>query len=341
MRRNFGDLLARVMPFDLVIDEETADGHDARVSKTSVCGSWGAITGTLRYFADRFGVPRASIEGTQLAASLVRRYATATGGELAVDPRSRDALILTQRVTYHGFELERDEEDVEVFPAGREQEARQALAMALARSEARHPAVRRNQRAIDETRELYKRSGGTTPRLSLSDLAARYEALLSNVSTMREYHAASLKLNLWELVSPDERQRLLDLPSAVEIRGKWIDIDYDIEAAGEGERGPPVARLRLPEKLARSLVDEELPALDRPLRFIVLRGPRGAVRASSLSELQDLLDKPWSPGEQDEPRPRRSRDDRPQRRHGHAGRGEGRGAGKQRGNPGGRRRRRR
>ena len=56
MRRNFCDLLARVMPFDLVIDEETDDGQEARVSKTSVCGSWGPITGTLRYFADRFGV---------------------------------------------------------------------------------------------------------------------------------------------------------------------------------------------------------------------------------------------------------------------------------------------
>ena len=41
------------MPFDLVIDEETAWGEEARVSKTSVCGSWGAIAGELRYFADR------------------------------------------------------------------------------------------------------------------------------------------------------------------------------------------------------------------------------------------------------------------------------------------------
>jgi len=346
MRRAFCDLLARVMPFDLVIDEETADGREARVSKTSVCGSWGAITGTLRYFADRFGVPRASIEGTQLAASLVRRYASATAGELAVDPRSRDALVITQRVTYHGFELERDEEDVDDFPAGREEEARQVLATALARSEARHPAVRRNQRAIDETRELYRRSGGTTPRLTLGDLVARYHALLSNVSSMREYHAASLKLNLWDLISPDERQRLLDLPSAVEIRGKWIDIDYDIEPAGEGDPGRPVARLRLPEKLARSLVDEELPTLDRALRFIVTRGPRGAVRASSLAELQHLLDQPWSPGEQEDSRPRRSREDRPPRRHGREGRGQGRGGGererggKPRGSQGRRRRRR-
>jgi ATP-dependent helicase HrpA len=29
-------------------------------------GSWGAVAGTLRFFADRFGVPRAGIEGTQL-----------------------------------------------------------------------------------------------------------------------------------------------------------------------------------------------------------------------------------------------------------------------------------
>jgi hypothetical protein len=353
MRRAFSDLLARVMPFDLVIDEETADGQEARVSKTCVCVSWGPITGTLRYFADRFGVPRASIEGTQLPMSLIRRHATATGGVLAVDSsRSRDAVVLLQRVTYHGFELEREEEDVDVFPEGREQEARQALALALAKGEARHPAVRRNQRAIDETRELYRRSGGRTPRLTLADLATRYETLLAPVNSTKAYHAAPLKLDLWSLVSPDERQRLLDLPSAVEVRGKWINIDYDLESDGEGT-STPVARLRLPEKLARSLVEEELPVLDRPLRFVVSRGPRGAVRATSLIELQDILDRPWSPDEPMEMRPRRSRDDRPQRgsrgprgqreRHFERGgdRSGGRGARRGRGGRGGGRGRRR
>jgi hypothetical protein len=346
MRRAFCDLVARVMPFDLVIDEETADGQEARVSKTSVCGSWGAIAGTLRYFADRFGVPRASIEGTQLPLTLIRRYAAASGGMLAVDPsRSRDALVLTQRVTYHGFELERDEEDVDDFPAGREQEARQVLAEALARGEARHPAVRRNQRAIDETRELHRRSGGRTPRLSLADLAARYAELLADVSSMKAYQAAPLKLDLWPLVNPEERQRLLDLPSAVEIRGKWINIDYDLEAAPEGDPATPVARLRLPEKLARSLVDEELPVLDRPLRFVVLRGPRGAVRAASLGDLQHLLDQPWSPDEPLDARPRR-RDEHPRRRHDDRDFSGGRGRGNQqnresRSGRGGRRRRRR
>ena len=131
---------------------------------------------------------------------------------------------------------------------------------------------------------------------------------------MNEFHMAPLKLDLWNLVPPEERQRLLDLPSAVEVRGKWIDVDYDVETASENEPTTPVARLRLPEKLAKSLVAEELPVLDRPLRFIVTRGPRGTVRAASLGELQALLDRPWSPDEMVEDRRHRKRDTRPPRR---------------------------
>ena len=317
MRRSFCDLVARVMPFDLVIDEETADGQEARVSKTSVCGSWGAITGTLRYFADRFGIPRASIEGTQLPMGLVRRYATTSGGSLEVGTSgSRDTLIVSQRVTYQGFELERDTETLNDFPDGREAEARQTLASALASGEARHPAVRRNRRAIDEMRELYRRSGGLTPRLNQADLTARYMELLANVDSMDQFHSIPLKLDLWPLISPADRERLLALPSAVEVRGKWIDVDYDLEQQSRTEEGAArdaseqqvaVARLRLPEKMARSLADEELPELDRPLRFVVLRGPRGAVRASSLAELQEILARPWSPDEPFEERPRRKK----------------------------------
>src|SRR6185436_258585 len=75
LRDRFIHLIAKVMPFDLVIDEETADGQEARISKTSLAGSWGAVAGSVRYFADRFGVPRASIEGTTIPYDLVRMYA--------------------------------------------------------------------------------------------------------------------------------------------------------------------------------------------------------------------------------------------------------------------------
>src|SRR5213593_4947010 len=107
----FADLVAKIMPFDLVIDEETADRREARVSRGSVCGSWGAVAGTLRYFADRFGVPRASIEGTQLPERALRRYARrGAPGVVFERQRRREGLMVVRTVEYFGFVLEREVE---------------------------------------------------------------------------------------------------------------------------------------------------------------------------------------------------------------------------------------
>ena len=51
--------------------------------------SWGAVAGSLRYFADRFGVPRAGIEGTQLSIELIKQYAQRHPPELALEPGAR------------------------------------------------------------------------------------------------------------------------------------------------------------------------------------------------------------------------------------------------------------
>ncbi|OYV63807.1 MAG: DEAD/DEAH box helicase, partial [Gemmatimonadetes bacterium 21-71-4] len=158
--RSFQELLARFKPFTLVIDERTATGDEARVSKTSVCGSWGAIAGELRYFADKFGVPRAGIEGTQIPADLVRQYATRRDRELAYDARRRQGtLVLVRRVDYFGFELERDVEELDDFPPELAGRARALLADAVARGESRHPGARRNRAAIEIVREAWRRSG--------------------------------------------------------------------------------------------------------------------------------------------------------------------------------------
>jgi hypothetical protein len=290
--RAFADLVARYMPFDLVIDEETVDGQKARVSRTSVCGSWGAIAGNLRFFADRFGVPRAAIDGTQIPADLVRRYAQRSEATLAFETaRKHPALVLVRRVDYFGFELERETEVVtDTFPEGMDDAARDVLADALARGLARHPAVKRNQAAVEEVREVYRRSGGRTPPLGAAELAAMYRPLLNNISSINQFWHAPLDLDLDALLPHEERVPYLELPDRVSVRGRDVDIDYDVEPGPLG-----VARLRLPEKMARTLVEEELPVLDRPVRFTVLRGQRGTVRASTLDELQDLLDRPWSP----------------------------------------------
>jgi hypothetical protein len=112
---------------------------------------------------------------------------------------------------------------------------------------------------------------------------------------MEDFRSSSLAVDFDSIVRPEDRARWMALPDFVTVRGREVPIDYDVEDIDGARRG--VARLRLPEKLARTLAEEEIPALDRPVRFTVLRGPRGAVRAASLGELQEILDRPWSPNE--------------------------------------------
>ncbi|MBC7672409.1 MAG: DEAD/DEAH box helicase [Polaromonas sp.] len=297
-RRQFASLLAEYMPFDLVIDEQTSWGEEARVSKTSVCGSWGAIAGELRYFADKFGNPRASIEGTQLPMDVIRPFATGDEATMVYDGERRKApLVLRRRVEYFGFELEREVEAVEEFPPGREDEARKVLADALARGEARHFAVKDNLGIIDAVRMAWRRSGGTLPRLSQPELATLYERRLAGVHTLTEFKQADLALAAdLESWSPRaERAKFDALPARVSVRDRDVEIDYDVEEVNGAPVG--VARLQLPEKVARTLTAGEVPVLDRPVRFVVYRGQRGQVRAKTLEELQLLLDAPWTDDE--------------------------------------------
>jgi hypothetical protein len=297
--KKFAELLARYMPLDLVIDEQTADGSEARVSKTSVCGSWGAIAGELRYFADRSGNPRAAIEGTQIPMHFIRRYATRGVSEISYDARHKGGqLIIENKVEYFGFELEHEAEVVEEIPAEFADKARHALAEAMAKGQARHASIKRNRASIEKIRETWRRSGGVTPRFRLSDVVGWYEQRLAGITSMNDFRNTRFTLDPDEIVPREIRERYADLPGVVVIRDREIDIEYDVEENDGQLTG--VARLRLPEKLARNLSEEELPVLDRPLRFVVIRGQRGAIRADLLEDLQDQLDRPWSPDEVDE-----------------------------------------
>ena len=347
--RRFADLIARFMPFDLVVEEHTADGHEARVSKTSVCGSWGAVAGTLRYFADRFGVPRASIEGTQLSMDVLKQYAERRPPELVLDAeRKHSPVLLRRRVMYYGFELSSEIEGLTTFPPELATAARHLLAEAAARGELRHPAVRRNQQNVEEIRDVWRRLGGITPRLGQAELTAWYEAQMQDANDWEHIRTLPLKLDRRSFISEEQLASARALPGAVEIRDRAVDLDYDIEEVDGTLR--PVVRLRLPEKIARTLVVEELPEFDRPLRFMVPRGQRGSVRAADLPTLQQRLDDPYT----DEERlsAQRSRDQKHERgggrdvqearaqfkRHGRQG-GHGGGSkhsGKSGGKPGGR-----
>jgi HrpA-like RNA helicase len=311
--KKFTALLARYMPLDLVIDEETADGSEARVSKTSVCGSWGPIAGELRYFADRSGNPRAAIEGTQIPMHLIRRYATRGISEIAYDPKQKGGqLVIRRTLEYFGFELEKETEAVEEFSPEIVARAHRALADAMAKGQARHGSVKRNRASVDKIRETWRKSGGATPRFRLSDLTSWYEERLAGISSMNQFRNARFTLDPEEIVPREARDRYSHLPETAVIRDREIDIEYDVEESDGTFTG--VARLRLPEKLARNLTEPELPVLDRPLRFVVIRGQRGAIRANTLEELQEALDRPWSPDEVEEVRVSREHESRDERR---------------------------
>ncbi|MCY1015017.1 DEAD/DEAH box helicase [Pyxidicoccus sp. MSG2] len=291
----FTGLLACFMPFDVVIDELTAEGEPVRISKTSVCGSFGAVAGSIRYFADRSGTTQASIEGTQVPLDLLRRYAWRGEPVVAYDAR-RDSLVLERSLEHSGFELDREVEVLDAWGPELAGQARHALAEALAKGEAHHPEAQRNLPRVEEVREVWRRSGGQTPGLEVPELTARYEALLDGVDSMKDFLARPLALDVESLVAPDVRARFMALPAGAFVREQAVPLVYDVEL---DEEGMPhgVVWLDLPEKLARTLVEEELPPFDRPVRFRVRRGRRGFVHGDTLYDLQDQLDLPWTSDE--------------------------------------------
>ncbi|HEX6433552.1 MAG TPA: DEAD/DEAH box helicase, partial [Gemmatimonadales bacterium] len=288
IRRRWSDLIARIMPFDLVIDEHTADGQEARVSKTSVAGSWGAVAGNLRYFADRFGVPRAAIEGTTLSYDLIRKYATLGPPRVVLGgPRKHQRLMIERRRTYFGFELETEIEVIEGdIPAELLPAARDVLADAILRGETTHSDQNRLRRVLAELDELWRRSGGTLKQLSPSALRERIRAQLDRVHSGDDFMRARITLDPAELVDTPVRESLGELPGRVHLKGDAVPLDYEIED-GQG-----VARLRLREGQAKRLRPDDLPRLDRPLRFAVQRGRHPPLLADTIPALQALLRRP-------------------------------------------------
>jgi hypothetical protein len=276
------------MPFDLVIDQQTPDGQEVRVSKTSVAGTWGAVAGNIRFFADRFGVPRASVEGTTLSYELVRRHARMGPPAIVLTgSRKHQQLAVARRLSYFGFELETDIEPLGgTIPAELLPLTREALAAALLDGQTPHPDQGRIRRAASQLREWWRRSGGTLEAAADPALRVRIVAQLDGIRSWKDFLATPLVLDAEALVSEGERRRLEALPGMVRLHGDAVPLEYEVE----GGRG--MARLRLREGQARRLTLHELPTLDRPLRFEVVRGGDPPLRAQSLDELKQLLRQP-------------------------------------------------
>ncbi len=277
------DLLARVMPFSLVIDEETSWGEQVRVSQTSVCGNWGAIVGDLRYFSDRFGRTRGAIEGTQIPWDLLWKHAKVEEGQVILDPSKRRAPLVKRRIrAYHGFELDAHDTPLADFSPDVAESARRALAEAMAAGTVPHRDTRGNRETYRQLREVFRRSGGKVADVSEARLMDYFAARLANVSSFDAFVDADLSIDPTDFVSSEEYRRWLALPDTVTIRDTEVPLDYAIE------NGLAVARARINEKLLWRIEDQDLPTLDRPLHWTVLRGKRGSIRADTIEEAREL-----------------------------------------------------
>jgi hypothetical protein len=249
-----------------------------------VCGSWGGIAGTIRYFADRYGQARAAIEGTQIPYDLMRRYARTEGPEVVYDPdRRRSPLSAVRRVRYFGFDLDREIEPLEEIPAELRGAARAALVEALMTGRARHRDAKALRHTLERIGELYRRAGGELPGADGASIRAELGRRLSGVAHLSDFARADVALDVDRFVGPERRRQLEALPAWVDVSGERCPLDYEIE------NGVAIARIRMRERTARQLRPTDIPVLDRPVGFTVLRGKRAALRVDTLDEIRKLV----------------------------------------------------
>jgi len=229
-------------------------------------------------------VARAAVEGTQLPYDLMRQYARAEGPEVVYDAdRKRSPLALVRRLRYFGFELDREIEPLEEIPPELRGATRAALVEALMTGRARHRDARALRHALERMGELYRRAGGDLTEADGSAVRAELGRRLAGITCVADFSRIDLSLDVDQFVPAARRRELEALPAWVDILGERCPLDYEIQD------GVAMARVRLRERTARELRARDLPTLDRPVVFTVLRGKRSALRVDSLEELRLLL----------------------------------------------------
>jgi ATP-dependent helicase HrpA len=283
--RSFQDLLARVMPLDLVIDGETAHGERVKLSNSSVCSAHSAVAGRLSYFADRYGTPRAAIEGTSIPHELIQNYASRGEPEIELrNRRGRPRLSLVRASRYAGFVLERRRTSiVDTFPEGLEDATRREIARRVVEGITAHPNQERVSKVVQKLEDYWHRSGGALAEVHPQQVEDRILAQLQQVSSWQNFVDTVLHLSIEDCLTSEQRVSLDSLPTTATIKGNQIPLRYEMEGT------TPVVRLRFREALARRVLDRHLPILDRPIRFSVIRGKREVIQAASIEELQQRL----------------------------------------------------
>lgn len=318
----FIELVARIQPFDMVLDEETVAGESARISKTSVAGSWGGIAGSLRWFADRSGTARAGIEGTTIPYQLIKRNAVEGPPHPAlIGKGKRQRLVLERRLMYFGFALDSNIEPLDgEIPAAHLGRARRLLAEALVRGELEHPDRGRVSQAVTRLQEYWRRSGAALEAASEQALIELVEAQLGDVGSWNELQHTRISIDVDAIVPEVARRHLDGLPNGIHILGDMVPLEYIIQ------QGESMVRVHLRMGQARRLRKRDLPEFDRKALLTVRRGNQ-QLEAATPERLRELLDQ--RPARESRAARQRGTDRRKAGEHRSRGHGGGRGKGKE------------
>lgn len=285
VHQKFAELIAWIMPFSLVIDGEQADGRRVKLARDSVCNRWGAIAGSIRYFAAKDGSLRAAIEGTNIPLKLIRRYARREAPEVEYRARAKKSpLSVTHKIVYFGFELERQRESLlGEFPPELANSAVAALARALVAGLTPHPNGGSILGSVKRSGEYWRRSGGKLEGSSPAAIADAIQEQLSGINSWDDFLKSKVRIDEDSLLESTERAYLDALPATARVGGWAVPIEYDVE------NGVGIARLVFKQPQLSRLRAKDIPSLDRPLRFKVLRGSRKAILGRTLAEVRSKL----------------------------------------------------
>jgi len=169
------------------------------------------------------------------------------------------------------------------FPKGLEDSARRELARKIVAGATTHPDQQRLSKVVQRLDDYWRRSGGILTAASAGSVEEVVLAQLQQISCWQDFIDTSIHLRVEDILSAEQRAALDSLPTTAKIRGTRVPITYEIDG------NVPVVRMRLREALARRVLDRDLPTVDRPWRFTVIRGKREVAHAASVEELQQRL----------------------------------------------------
>jgi hypothetical protein len=196
-------------------------------------------------------------------------------------------LVVAHTLEYFGFELDTVEEPLTgAIPTDLAPLAIDALVNGIINGTVTHPDHGKIRRAARELDEYWRRSGGTQEGASPTRVRAAIATQLEGITSWADFEARRLELDPADHLDLATRVRLDRLPATVHLLGDATAVEYAIE------RGEGIARLRLREGQARRLTEDQVPALDRPVRYLVVRGGEAPIEAESLATLGALLRKP-------------------------------------------------